>query len=51
MDWTPEGIKEKLGGALNFDDRRVEGDLTRFKELLERRGPSGGWRGEIPREG
>ena len=51
MDWTPEGIKEKLGSALNFDDRRVQGDLTRFKELVERRGPSEGWRGEVPREG
>jgi uncharacterized membrane protein len=51
MDWTPEGLKEKLGSALNFDDRRVQGDLTRFKELVERRGPSEGWRGEVPREG
>ena len=48
MDWAPEGIKEKLGA----DDRRVKGDLERFKEFIEDRGSeSGAWRGEVPREG
>ena len=51
MDWAPEGVKEKLGSALGFDDRRVQGDLERFKGLVEAHGASGGWRGEIPREG
>jgi uncharacterized membrane protein len=53
MDWAPEGIKEKLGDALGFSDRRVSGDLERFKELLESRGgqEAGAWRGEVPREG
>ena len=51
MDWAPEGVKEKLGSALGFDNRRVEGDLKRFKELVESRGASGAWRGEVPREG
>ena len=52
MDWAPEGVKEKLGGALGFDKRRVAGDLGRFKELVENRGrESGAWRGEVPREG
>jgi uncharacterized membrane protein len=52
MDWAPEGIKEKLGSALGADDRRVKGDLERFKEVIESRGAeSGGWRGEVPREG
>ena len=52
MDWAPEGVKEKLGASLNFDERRVEGDLERFKELIEAQGaPAGGWRGEVPREG
>ena len=52
MDWAPEGIKEKLGSALGADDRRVRGDLERFKEVIESRGAeTGGWRGEVPREG
>jgi uncharacterized membrane protein len=52
MDWAPEGIKEKLGAALGADDRRVKGDLERFKEFIEDRGSeSGAWRGEVPREG
>ena len=52
MDWAPEGIKEKLGSALGADDRRVKADLERFKEVIESRGAeSGGWRGEVPREG
>jgi hypothetical protein len=29
-------------------ERRVKGDLRRFKELIESRGSeSGGWRGEV----
>jgi uncharacterized membrane protein len=48
MDWEPEGITEKIGAALGMDDRRVQGDLGRFKELIEQRGSeSGGWRGEV----
>ena len=51
MDWVPEGIKEKLGDALGISDRRVKGDLERFKDLIESRGSeSGAWRGEVPRE-
>jgi uncharacterized membrane protein len=52
MDWAPEGIKEKVGAALGADDRRVKGDLERFKEFIEVRGSeTGAWRGEVPREG
>jgi uncharacterized membrane protein len=51
MDWVPEGIKEKVGDALGISNRRVKGDLERFKELIESRGrESGAWRGEVPRE-
>jgi uncharacterized membrane protein len=51
MDWAPEGIKEKVGAVLGADDRRVKGDLARFKEFIESRGQATGeWRGEIPRE-
>jgi uncharacterized membrane protein len=52
MDWAPEGIKEKVGAALGADDRRIKGDLERFKEFIEARGSeTGAWRGEVPREG
>jgi uncharacterized membrane protein len=52
MDWAPEGIKEKIGSALGADDRRIKGDLQRFKEFIESRGrETGAWRGEVPREG
>ena len=52
MDWAPDGIKEKVGSALGADDRRVKGDLERFKEAIESRGgETGAWRGEVPREG
>jgi uncharacterized membrane protein len=48
MDWEPEGVVEKAGGALGFDSRRVKGDLQRFKELIESRGQeTGAWRGEV----
>ena len=51
MDFVPEGVKEKLGSALGAPDRRVQGDLKRFKELIESRGDeSGAWRGDVPRE-
>jgi uncharacterized membrane protein len=52
MDFVPEGIKEKLGSALGAADRRVKGDLERFKEIVEARGvETGAWRGEVSRSG
>jgi uncharacterized membrane protein len=51
LDFIPEGVVEKLGAALQAPDRRVKGDLKRFKELVESRGrEGGGWRGEVERE-
>jgi uncharacterized membrane protein len=48
MDWDPQGITEKVGAALNFDDRRVQGDLERYKEFIESRGmETGAWRGDV----
>src|SRR3712207_3548542 len=32
MDWQPEGAVEKVGAAVGADDRRVKGDLERFKQ-------------------
>jgi uncharacterized membrane protein len=48
MDYEPEGVVESLGSALGSDQRRVESDLTRFKQLIESRGAeTGAWRGEV----
>ncbi len=48
MDYEPEGIVESVGDKLGFMTRRVEGDLERFKELVESRGEeTGGWRGQV----
>jgi uncharacterized membrane protein len=39
---------EAVGSAAGLDQRRVRGDLERFKELIESRGAeTGAWRGEI----
>ncbi|HVM29627.1 MAG TPA: SRPBCC family protein [Candidatus Limnocylindrales bacterium] len=51
MEWEPQNAVEQVGGALGFDDRRVQGDLERFKEFIESRGTeTGAWRGEIKQE-
>jgi uncharacterized membrane protein len=43
-----EGLVEKVGSALGLDNRRVRGDLERFRDLVEARGTGpGGWRGEV----
>jgi len=45
MDWEPEGAVEATGAAVGADDRKVKGDLERFKKLIESRGTeSGAWR-------
>ena len=48
MDVDPDGLVENVGTALGFLDRRVKGDLERFKEFIESRGSeTGAWRGEV----
>ena len=50
LDFMPEGLIEHLGDALAAPDRRIAGDLQRFKELIEaRQVESGAWRGEVKR--
>ncbi len=50
LDFIPEGLIEKLGDAIAAPDRRVAGDLQRFKEMIEARPvESGAWRGEVRR--
>ena len=49
LDVEPEGVVESAGDALGFVDRRIQGDLDRFKEFIESRGaaPTGAWRGDV----
>jgi uncharacterized membrane protein len=48
ISYEPEGVVESAGDALGFMDRRLDGDLQRFKEFIEARGAeTGAWRGEI----
>ena len=48
LDYDPEGIVEEIGDALGLVNRRVRGDMERFKEFIEARGrETGGWRGQI----
>ena len=48
MDVDPEGFVENVGDKIGAIDRRVKGDLERFKTFIESRGKAtGAWRGEI----
>ncbi len=50
LDFMPKGLIEHLGDAIAAPDRRVAGDLQRFKEMIEaRQFESGAWRGEVSR--
>lgn len=51
LDYEPEGVVENVGSALGFVDRRVQGDLDRFKKFIEARGSeTGAWRGTVEQE-
>jgi uncharacterized membrane protein len=51
IDWQPEGVVEKAGDVLGFDERSVKKDLAHFKEFIESAGPiAPGWRGDVPRD-
>jgi uncharacterized membrane protein len=48
MSYQAEGLTEALGSAVGLNERRVRGDLQRFKELIESHGAeSGAWRDEV----
>ncbi|MFB6640072.1 SRPBCC family protein [Streptomyces chartreusis] len=48
MDVEPTGLAEKGADALGLIERRVKGDLRRFKDYVESGGAdSDGWRGRI----
>lgn len=46
--YEPQDVVEKTGDALGIVSKRLQGDLERFKEMIESRGrETGAWRGEI----
>ena len=48
IEYEPDGMIQKVGDMLGAVDRRVEGDLERFKTFIEERGnETGAWRGSI----
>ncbi|MHA7154430.1 SRPBCC family protein [Arthrobacter sp. TMN-50] len=48
LDWHPETFTEKLGSAVNADNRQVKSDLHRFKDFIESTNTeTGAWRGDI----
>jgi uncharacterized membrane protein len=53
MEVDPEGFAENVADKTGLLDRRVKGDLERFRKFIEARGgadsETGAWRGDIPR--
>jgi hypothetical protein len=47
ISYEPDGALEKIADSLGVVSARVEGDLQRFKEFIEEKGASAGWRDEI----
>jgi uncharacterized membrane protein len=48
MSYMTQGPREMIGSAAGLDQRRVRGDLERFKEMIEARNEeTGAWRGEV----
>lgn len=48
MDIDPDGFLEQVADKTGMLGKRVNGDMHRFKEFIERRGhETGGWRGDI----
>ncbi|HEX7746956.1 MAG TPA: SRPBCC family protein [Micromonosporaceae bacterium] len=53
LEFDPQGLVEQAGDKLGVVDRRVKGDMQRFKSFIESRGgaETGAWRGEVHRPG
>jgi uncharacterized membrane protein len=48
LSYQTEGFVEAVGSAAGLDRRRIQGDLERFKELIEGRGrETGAWRQDV----
>ena len=52
MELDPEGFVENVGDKTGMVDRRVKGDMKRFREFIEARGAeTGAWRGDVDQPG
>ncbi|MGW4463504.1 SRPBCC family protein [Micromonospora sp. NPDC004704] len=51
LEFEPQGMTEKAGDKLGMVDRRIKGDMQRFKNFIEARGgvETGAWRGQVDR--
>jgi uncharacterized membrane protein len=48
IDYDPKGFLENAGDVIGLVSQRVEGDLERFRDFIEKRGvETGAWRGQI----
>lgn len=48
LGWEPEGLVEKAGAALGFDQRQVDSSAKDFKKFIESRGQeTGAWQGSV----
>ena len=48
LEYDPQGFVENVGDALGVVSSRVQGDLERFREFIEKRGrETGAWRGQV----
>ena len=48
LEVEPEGLVEKAADALGVVERRVRGDLIRFRDFIESQpAPTGAWRGRV----
>ena len=48
LDVEPESLVEKAADALGVVERRVRGDLVRYRDFIEsRHQPTGAWRGRV----
>ena len=48
MDYEPQSIDEQVGDTLGLVKMQTQGNLKRFKQLLEARGTeTGAWRGSV----
>jgi uncharacterized membrane protein len=48
LHYEPQGITEKIGDMLGVVSGRIEADLERFKDFIEKRGhETGSWRGTV----
>jgi uncharacterized membrane protein len=53
MDIDPDGFVENVADKLGILDRKVKGDMERFKQFIENRDghETGAWRGDVDRPG